>query len=165
MPSVRRMAPLLAALAALVALPAGGAGAAAPSPIWATVNVCDTPGAPNTIGIRGAMPGIATKGATMWMRFRVQYRGAKGQWITAAGIGTGFLKIGSASVRSRQSGHSFVIKPPAKGSYLLRGQVTYQWRSRNGSVVRQAARVTESGHRSTAGADPPGYSAAVCRIS
>jgi hypothetical protein len=31
--------------------------------------------------------------------------------------------------------------------------------------VRKLREITESGHRSTAGADPEGYSAAICQIS
>jgi hypothetical protein len=42
--------------------------------------------------------------------------------------------------------------------------VNYRWK-RNGKVVRRARRVTELGHRSTAGADPPDFSAATCRIT
>ena len=38
----------------------GGAGARRPAPahLWATVNVCDTRARPDTIGIRGSMPGL-----------------------------------------------------------------------------------------------------------
>src|SRR4051812_19616933 len=40
--------------------------------LWATINVCDTDAHPNTIGIRGSMPGLRRR-AGMWMRFQVQY--------------------------------------------------------------------------------------------
>ena len=40
---------------------------------WATVNVCDTTGAPNTIGIRASMPGSRSGTEERHMRFVVQY--------------------------------------------------------------------------------------------
>ena len=128
-PVLSRLALVCAVLASLMvaAAPAGAAAA----PIWATVNVCDTKKAPDTIGLRASMPGIARKGAKMRMRFQVQYRNADNVWVPGTGLDTGFLSIGSANVKSREAGHSFRVKAPAKGgSYLMRGLVTSVARAR-----------------------------------
>jgi len=137
----------------------------AASKIWATVNVCDTPNAPNTLGLRGSMPGSSRKGATMWIRFVGQYKSSKTTWSNASALDTGYLSNGSAHIKARQAGHSFRLMQPANGnSYLLRGMLTFQWRTKKGTPFRTVHRVTTAGHQSTAGADPPGYSAATCRI-
>jgi len=60
-------------LVLLAALLAAAPAEARKGDAWATVNVCDTATNPNTIGIRGSMPGLKRK-TRMTMRFRVQYR-------------------------------------------------------------------------------------------
>ena len=42
--------------------------------------------------------------------------------------------------------------------------MTFRW-VKNGKTLMKLRRLTEAGHRSTAGADPEGYSAAVCDIT
>jgi len=42
--------------------------------------------------------------------------------------------------------------------------VRFRW-VRNGRIVAAAREITATGHRSTAGADPAGYSAATCSIA
>lgn len=170
MPYVRRVVQRLALPVVLVtALLIPAVAPAAKAPVlktWATVNVCDTTASPDTIGLRGSMPGLSTKGATMWMRFAVQYRTPSKAWKPAAGLDTGYLRIGTAKVRSRQAGHSFKVKPPAGGeAFVLRGLVTFQWRSKGGKALDTERRITTAGHKSTAGADPAGYSAATCTIT
>jgi hypothetical protein len=161
-PAFRTLAIALLATCAFVVPSA--ASAAAPT-IWATVNVCDTANAPNTLGLRGSMPGSSRKGATMWMRFTGQYRSSRKTWKSVAALDTGYLRIGSAKVGSRQAGHSFRVKAPAKGnSFLLRGLLSFQWRTKKGKAFKTVRRYTTAGHQSSAGADPPGYSAATCRI-
>ena len=46
---------------------------------------------------------------------------------------------------------------------MLRGRGALRWRSGD-ALPRQAELVTEAGHRSSAGADPAGYSAATCML-
>jgi hypothetical protein len=177
MPYRRRVRSRLATVlltAAVVLLPAAAPAVAAKAKpklpdvtkSWATVNVCDTTAAPDTIGLRGSMPGLATKGTTMWMRFAVQYQTPAKRWKMASGLDTGYLSIGGSLVSSRQAGHSFKVKPPAAGgSFVLRGVVTFQWRKKSGTVISSAQRITTAGHQSTAGADPAGFSAATCTIT
>jgi hypothetical protein len=143
--------------------PAGGAAAAAEP--WATVNVCDTTGHPDGIGIRAAMPGNGVAGDRMLVRLRVQYRDRRGRWRAAgAQADSGWLDLGSARRRLREAGRTFTIRPPAGGgAFLLRGVASFEWR-RGDSVLRRARRLTRGGHPGTAGADPPGYSAATCTI-
>ena len=140
-------------LLALGAVPAH----AAERKLWATVNVCDTAAHPDEIGIRAALP--AARHPRAGVRFRVQYREAAGgrwRWVQAADSGWHRAR------RARESGWSFEVA--GEGTRILRGVVNYRWK-RAGVVVRRAQRVTEVGHRSTAGADPADFSAATCRIT
>ena len=144
-------------------LPAGGAVAAAGP--WATVNVCDTAGHPDGIGIRAGMPGSGSAGDRMLVRLRVQYRDRGGRWRPAGEqADSGWLDLGSARVRMREVGRTFTIRPPAGGgAFVLRGVATFEWR-RGDTVLRRERRLTRGGRPGTAGADPPGHSAATCTI-
>jgi hypothetical protein len=133
--------------------------------LWATVNVCGPKDQPNTIGIRGSMPGDGHAKDVMYMRFKVQYEDtATKQWLDLAqGADSGFLKVGSAGL-ARQAGRSFQLAPAAgKPTYSLRGEVIFQWRRRT-TVLQTATIPTTAGHKSLAGADPSGYSAATCTL-
>ena len=158
------------AAAALLLTPAS-ASAATPverSPdLWATVNICDSPNFPNKMGIRGSMPGLGKKRSQLWMRFQVHYLAtADGKWHNLEANGdSGYMKLGVAKKRVLEGGFTFTIKPPADGgAHTLRGAVTFVWK-RKGRTVERRREITEAGHRSTKGADPPGFSAAICRIS
>lgn len=133
--------------------------------VWATVNVCDTAGAPNTIGIRASMPGSRSGAQVRWMRFVVEYHSkVDDRWYRLEGGDSGFLRVGKGR-RPRQFGRSLRIEPSARQPVLLRGRVYFQWRSAGGSVLRRASARTRKGHRSNAGADPTGYSASTCTIT
>ena len=162
---LRRRAKIIT-LSALVVWPvAVGVGpAAGASGVWATVNVCDTPSFPNTIGIRASMPAYRSPQEERYMRFVVQYFSREDdRWYrVAAGGDSGYLYVGRGR-GTRQFGRSFRIEPEAGEPVLLRGRVLFQWR-RGGDVVRSTSARTRKGHRSSAGADPPGYTAATCTI-
>jgi hypothetical protein len=157
------MRSLLLACVLLVLVPAAAA-AQESSDLWATVNVCDTAAKPNTIGIRGSMPGLKRR-ATLRMRFRVQYLAPDGRWLAVRrNADSRWQKVGVRAGGRVEYGWSFVFAPPKRGDIVLRGVVYFQWR-RAGKVIRRERKVTEGGHVSTVGADPPGFSAATCRIS
>lgn len=166
-------------ISALLAVPFAGADDAPRSPrkkpaplknspdLWSTVNVCDTEAHANEIGVRGSMPGLGTQRASLYMRFQVQYLAkADGKWHNIEeNADSGFRKLGVSRNRVLESGWTFkFLPPPDGGAHTLRGAVTYVWRVK-GRQVRRIRETTESGHRSTAGADPPGFSAATCQIS
>ena len=133
--------------------------------LWATVNICDTAQSPDTIGVRASMPGSGKKGERMYMRFRVQFFSkVDNKWhnFLAKGTDSGFVAVGSARYRARQSGWTFPFTLEPGQEYELRGAVSFQWR-RGDKVVRRAAKRTSEGHR-TAVAEPKGYSAATCVI-
>jgi hypothetical protein len=134
--------------------------------VWATVNVCDTEKAPNTIGIRASMPGSRSGAEVRWMRFVVDYYSRAGErWHRlAAGGDSGFLRVGKGRL-TRQFGRSLRIEPTAGKPVLLRGRVFFHWRTEGGAILERARARTRKGHRSNAAADPPGYSAATCTIS
>ena len=176
---------LLAAAAALVLLvPAAGlssASASAASPgtqarvsvhslmqsrlLWATIDVCDPSDQPNTVGIRGSMPGDGNASDTMFMRFQVQSMSkATNHWTNpASGGSSGFVKVGSGT-SPRQGGRTFTFGSSApKAAFTLRGVVVFQWRH-GSTVLASTSRATSAGRQSLAGADPAGFSAATCVI-
>lgn len=158
-------------LLAALALPAT-ASAAAPRTIdksrhlWATVNICDTARYPDTMGVRASMPGSGKRSERMYMRFRAQFfSDVDERWhnFTSAGADSGWVLVGSAHYKARQSGWLFPFKLRPGQRYELRGAVSFQWR-RGKRVVRRAAKRTRAGHRSAVG-DPRRYSAATCAIA
>ncbi len=176
----RRIPLLVIAAATVVVASAGGSAstspfrlAAEPKPtdlvrsddLWATINVCDTAGHPNTIGVRGSMPGLGDKSSKLQMRFRVQYR-ADGQWRYAKrSSDSGWQTVGRTIRQVVESGQNFTFLPPTDGgSHELRGVVRFRW-IRAGEVRHFQTRFTEPGHKSTAGADPKSYSAGLCEIA
>jgi hypothetical protein len=133
--------------------------------LWATIDVCNAPDQPDTVGIRGSMPGNGQSGGTMYMRFRLQYlEGAKKHWVDlVGGAPSEFVAVGGTK-SARQAGRSFQLVPvPGKPAFQLRGVVTFQWR-KGTKVLLTASRPTTTGHQSLAGADPAGFSAATCSI-
>jgi hypothetical protein len=132
--------------------------------LWATIDVCDTPAHPDTIGIRGSMPGTGDARQLMYMRFVVEYRSPSGHWHYLTGAGESkFVAVGNGSALARQAGQDFALKANASESYTLRGVVVFEWRL-NGRTIDQQVRASRAGHRAAAGADPRDYSAATCTI-
>lgn len=134
--------------------------AAAAGP-WATVNVCDTAKHPDAIGVRASMPGFP-RHARLARRFRVQYRTDSGAWRDVAGADSGWRALGRAQGYPVESGWSFTFARSTT-AVTLRGMVRFRTR-RPGSAPRFTELATTSGHKSSAGADPQGYSAATCTL-
>jgi hypothetical protein len=112
------------------------------------------------------MPGDSSSKDTLYMRFRMQYLDPSTQRWTYVGQGgdSGFLKLGGAGV-ARQAGRSFQFAHSSpRPAFTLRGVVTFQWR-RGGATLLSTTRPTSAGHRSLAGSDPRGYSAATCTLT
>ena len=160
--------PLHRTLACAFALLFVAPAAALASSPWATVNVCDTASNPDTVGVRGSMPATLSGASELFMRFQVQYQRSDGSWrFLRSGGDSGFIDAGRARGRgSRQAGHSFTVSPPRAGNvYTFRGLVTFEWRAKDGTVLRRTRKRTTAGHRSTAGANPTGFSAAECTVT
>jgi hypothetical protein len=133
--------------------------------LWATIDVCNPSGQPNTLGVRGSMPGDGRAKDNMFMSFRVQYLDTtKKRWVNLAiDARAPFVRVGGGS-SARQDGTSFQITPVAgRPAFTMRGVVVFQWR-RQGSVLLSVSRATSAGRQVLAGADPPGFSAASCLI-
>jgi hypothetical protein len=132
--------------------------------LWATIDVCRPGDQPNTIGVRGSMPGDGKPHDRMYMSFHLEYRKAKtGRWARLATGRVVFAYVGSGA-SPRQGGRSFQLMPvPGQRAFTLRGVIVFEWR-RGRRLISSATRVTEAGHMSLAGADPAGYSAATCLI-
>jgi len=167
----------LTALVVLLSAPTLGASASSPATktstgslrqsrqLWATIDVCNPSDQPDTVGIRGSMPGNGQSGGTMYMRFRLQYldRATKRFVDLAESSAPRFVAVGSAK-SAREAGRSFQLVPvPGKPAFTLRGVVSFQWR-RGTKILESLSRPTTAGHQSLAGADPPGFSAATCSI-
>jgi len=164
----------LAALLAATTLPWSAAAAgSAPSmhrllvskELWATIDVCSPTDQPNTVGIRGSMPGDGQPHERMYMSFRLQYLDrASNRWLDLSnGATPQFVAVGAAG-SARQGGRSFQLVPVAgKPAFTLRGVVDFQWR-RGNTALESAVRITTAGHQSLAGADPAGFTAPTCLI-
>lgn len=173
MASSRTIASVLVAAGALAAaafVAVAGAPArssftplAASPELWATVDICNTPHHPDTIGIRGSMPTDGHSHDAMYMRFLVQSLDpTTKQWADLGeSAESGFIPIGSAA-STRQAGRTFEFKP-TPSSYTLRGQVEFEWR-RGGHPVHLVSLPTTAEHKSLAGAEPKGFSAATCML-
>jgi hypothetical protein len=153
MPALRRRGAALAAVAAGVAalacVPTAGAQFR-PSP-WATVNQCDPPDAPGSVGVRVSVPN--RRDAAQWIRIRIQFfDGDTGSWrVVRSGGGGGFSKLSDGGGHVF-GGTTFRFTPPTAGQQLkLRGLVDVQWR-RGRRVVSRSQITTHGGHLS--GRDP-----------
>jgi hypothetical protein len=132
--------------------------------LWATINVCNGRAEPKTVGIRASMPGSGIKREEMFMRFELQYQGDDGGWrALGTAADSGFLDVGSATYRARQSGRTFQVSVAPAQQTVLRGQVSFQWR-RGARIVRHALETTTPGHVIVTGAASPGFSAAACAL-
>jgi hypothetical protein len=166
----RNRAASVALACALVGVPAVALAASRPpqpkatSPLlWATVDVCDTATHPDTIGIRGSMPGTGDRQEQMYMRFVVEFRSPTGHWHYLKDGESALIAVGNGASKARQAGQDFQVARSASQSYTLRGVVVFEWRA-NGRTIAQAVRATHTGHTAAAGGDPPDYSAATCTI-
>jgi hypothetical protein len=161
-------APLLALLASFAVATPAGAATRKPLRAWATVNVCDTAAHPNAIGVRASMPGARRKQVRLFVRFRVQWHDdTDGLWHNLlSGGDSGFQALGRVkATAARESGQVFRYQPPKEGAtLLLRGRVDFEWRIGR-TVVHREAVLTAKGHKSAAGSDPKGYSAATCTLT
>jgi len=156
---------LVLALVALLLMPGPASAADADADVWATVNVCDTAKHPNAIGVRASMPGARRANVRLYMRFRVQWKDpTDGLWHNLIDQGdSGFISVGRPKDGARrQGGYLFRFQAPEK-PLRLRGRVDFQWRIGKRVIKRDVA-LTEKGHRSGAGSDPKGYSAATCML-
>ena len=99
-------------------------------PFWATVNICDTAGSPNALGIRTSVPGNGSS-ERIWARYTAQWwSGAAQEWKTVGGSGaTDWNYVGTADMSARQAGWTFrFVQPPEGTTYVMRGVVELEWR-------------------------------------
>jgi len=133
--------------------------------LWSTIDVCNPTDQPDTVGVRGSMPGDHHAHDTMYMRFRLQYLNTSTKvWTDLTdGAPATFASVGSGA-DPRQAGRSFQLSLVAgQPAFTLRGVVSFQWR-RGRTVLAQISRPTSAGRNSLAGSDPAGFSAASCLI-
>ena len=132
--------------------------------LWATIDVCNSPKQPNTVGIRGSMPGDGKPADKLYMSFGLEYLDAVNQWAALPSSSSGWVLVGAGSSSARQSGWSFTLKPPqGRGKFVLRGMVGFRW-MRSGHQFAHATLPTTAGRKALAGAEPEGFSAARCSL-
>jgi hypothetical protein len=105
-------------------------------PLWATVNICDTTGSPNALGVRTSVPGNGSD-ERIWARYTAQWWSSAAQeWKTVGGSGvTDWVFIGGADMSARQAGWTFrFVQPPSGTTYVMRGAVEFEWRDQVGSA-------------------------------
>jgi hypothetical protein len=134
-------------------------GAEASNSLWATVNVCNSPGNPNSIGIRGQMPALGIP-ASLTMTVQIDYWSAKDNAFVPAPDASRTVSLGDATTGLHQGGVSF---PFAPASGVFSGSVTFQW-VRGARVVATATRQVTSGHPDADFSSPAHFSAAQCSI-
>ena len=163
-------------LALVVSAPDGSAaGSKRPrlAPLWATINVCDTPSKPNAIGVRGRMSARSRR-TEMYMRFRLRYFDVeRGRFVPIRNAVSPLVYAGRGLRRGRQGGFTFVLDPPRTG-YLVRGKAEFFWyrrQRRRGStrsgprvLIKRREGVTRGGKKRVRGGDPPGYSEGTCDL-
>lgn len=140
---IRRVVATAVALLGIAALPAH----AREPGLWSTINLCDSPSKPGSLGVRVSIPAHGTRKhrQQQWLRIRVQwFDGSAWQWLGDTGD-TGYKHVGRGR-GTWQGGTTFTFAPPAAGQALiLRGIANVQWRT--GKKVRGRAQLpTESGH-------------------
>jgi len=123
--------------------PSYGIAKASSTPeLWATVNICDTQDAPDSMGIRASMPGNGSA-QRMYMRFSAQYWSRSSQdWAPVAGTGVSpWVLAGSAQYSRRQAGWTFKFAaPPAGVTFTMRAVVEFQWRQSAERVAKRGLR-------------------------
>ncbi|MEA2247764.1 MAG: hypothetical protein QOH46_2293 [Solirubrobacteraceae bacterium] len=155
---------LVLAAASLAFVPAA-ASAQAPPPatLWATINACDPPQRPASVGVRVSMPN--RRDAAQWVRIRVQFYDAptKAWRVVKRGGDSRFRKLSAGGGRVL-GGTTFMFTAPKKGSRLkVRGLVEFEWR-RGGRVISAFRLHTTAGHADPA--DPLlAVSQAICDIA
>jgi hypothetical protein len=128
--------------------------------LWATVNVCDTPRHPSTIGIRGQMPALGFP-ARLYMRIEVQYLSLPDKHFRPAPGASKWIGLGQRRSGVRQGGVLFRFSAHAG---LLRGSVRFQWKLGT-RVIGQLTQATVRGHPGADYGDPPHHSLGTCLIS
>jgi hypothetical protein len=98
--------------------------------LWSTIDVCNPTDQPDTVGIRGSMPGDHQAHDTMYMRFRLQYMNPSTKAWTdlMKSSAASFVDVGTGA-DPRQAGRSFQLSPVAgQPAFTLRGVVSFQSR-------------------------------------
>jgi hypothetical protein len=110
--------------------------------LWATVNICDTARAPDSMGIRASMPGNLSD-QHMFMRFTAEYWSrANAAWTPVSGSGTSpWVHAGPADHGRRQAGWTFAFSaPPENVTFTMRARVEFQWRAKEARVTGRSGR-------------------------
>jgi hypothetical protein len=112
---------------------------------WATINTCDPPQRPASVGVRVAIPN--RRDLAQWVRIRMQFFDTRSRaWkVVRSGGDAGFTKLSDGGGRVLGGTTFMFTQPRAGGRLKLRGLVDVEWR--RGRRARSRARlITEGGH-------------------
>jgi hypothetical protein len=126
--------------------------------LWATVNICNTRKHRHTIGIRAQMPALGFPATLQMLVSLNYYSDTSGHFKPLPHTQTP-VSLGTATSGYHQGGVTFTVTPRA----TLSGTIKFVWRSGR-RVLGTTTRDTRAGHKGARQADPPGFSAATCRI-
>jgi hypothetical protein len=134
-------------------------GAEGSNSLWATVNVCNSPSDPHSIGVRGQMPALGIP-AALSMTVQIDYWSANEKAFVPVPGASQTVSLGDVTTGLHQGGVSF---PFAAGSGIFSGSVAFQW-VRGGTVAATASRQVTSGHPDADYSSPLHLSASQCAV-
>jgi hypothetical protein len=127
--------------------------------LWATVNICNTKHHRDMIGVRGQMPSLSFA-VSLDMNIQIDYwSSTRHRFVRVPGVAKS-VPLGDPTNSIVQGGATFRFDPPV----YLSGTISFKWKL-HGKVIGRTSRATSSGDKHVAFGDPPGYSAATCRMS
>jgi hypothetical protein len=127
--------------------------------LWATVNICDTKKFPNTLGVRGQMPGLGF-GSSLSIDIQVDFFDKTQKRFAPVPSATMKIPLGRVASGLQQGGATFTFQPHTG---LLSATVEFQW-MRAGKVLAHTTRRATGGHTAADFGNPPHFSAAQCTI-
>jgi hypothetical protein len=128
--------------------------------LWATVNICNGPSFPDTVGIRGQMPSLGFP-ARLSMDIQLNYFSTTEQRFLPLPVGgQRLLQLGRSSNRLQQGGALFSFNPHAG---LFDATVKFIWR-RSGKLLGETMHPTTAEHPNAKYGSPAHYSANQCQI-
>lgn len=126
--------------------------------LWATINICNSKGHRDEIGVRGQMPSLGFP-SRLVMVFQLLYWSANKHTYLPVAKSRHPYVVGESSTATIQYGVSYSFSPKV----TLIGEITFKW-FRGPFLLGEVARKTTAGHKDVSDAAPPHYSVAICSI-
>ena len=133
--------------------------------LWATIDVCNAPKQPDTVGIRGSMPGDGKPADKLYMSFGLEYLDAVNQWAALPSASSGWVLVGAgSSCRPPGRLELHAEAAPRRAASSCCGASSASAGCAAGHQFAHATLPTTAGRKALAGAEPEGFSAARCSL-